>query len=111
MENTEKSDASWWATWNSSVNIDQKRDALRFLAKFVPYVIEIMMDNSQVMWGSASVTLPSIDHISREFRRRNLTPVIHGAGQEEEVRGGTVAAPLIIGFGTAAHTRYQVMDS
>ena len=28
-------------------------------------------------------------------------PVIHGAGQEEGVRGGTVAAPLIIGFGKA----------
>lgn len=42
------------ATWNSSVNIDQKRDAVKFLAKFVPFVIEIMMDNANVLWGSAS---------------------------------------------------------
>ncbi|EWH09384.1 class V aminotransferase [Catenovulum agarivorans DS-2] len=37
----------------------------------------------------------------RDLRHRELTPVIHGAGQEGSVRGGTVAAPLIIGFGKA----------
>ncbi|WP_409439574.1 cysteine desulfurase family protein [Psychromonas sp. GE-S-Ul-11] len=37
----------------------------------------------------------------RDLRHKHLTPVIHGAGQEEGLRGGTVAAPLIIGFGEA----------
>ncbi|KAF7762842.1 hypothetical protein PUND_b0133 [Pseudoalteromonas undina] len=37
----------------------------------------------------------------RDLRKRNLLPVIHGAGQEEGLRGGTVATPLIIGFGKA----------
>jgi cysteine desulfurase len=37
----------------------------------------------------------------RDLRKKQLLPVIHGAGQEEGLRGGTVAAPLIIGFGTA----------
>lgn len=37
----------------------------------------------------------------RDLRHRQLAPVIHGAGQEEGVRGGTVAAPLILGFGKA----------
>ena len=37
----------------------------------------------------------------RDLRKRNLLPVIHGAGQEDGLRGGTVAAPLIIGFGKA----------
>jgi cysteine desulfurase len=37
----------------------------------------------------------------RDLRKKKLQPVIHGAGQEEGVRGGTVAAPLIIGFGAA----------
>lgn len=37
----------------------------------------------------------------RDLRHRELAPVIHGAGQEEGVRGGTVAAPLIFGFGKA----------
>lgn len=37
----------------------------------------------------------------RDLRHRELTPVIHGAGQEEGIRGGTVAAPLIVGFGKA----------
>jgi cysteine desulfurase len=37
----------------------------------------------------------------RDLRKRNVLPVIHGAGQEQGIRGGTVAAPLILGFGTA----------
>jgi len=42
------------ATWNSSVNVDQKRDAVNFLGKFVPVIIEIMMDNANELWGSAN---------------------------------------------------------
>ena len=37
----------------------------------------------------------------REQRRRNIEPVIHGAGQEEGLRGGTLPAPLIGSFGKA----------
>lgn len=37
----------------------------------------------------------------RDLRKKHLVPVIHGAGQEDGLRGGTVAAPLIIGFGAA----------
>jgi len=37
----------------------------------------------------------------RDLRERQLEPIIHGAGQEQGVRGGTVAAPLILGFGSA----------
>ena len=37
----------------------------------------------------------------RDLRKRHLMPVIHGAGQEDGLRGGTVAAPLILGFGEA----------
>lgn len=37
----------------------------------------------------------------RDLRKRPLVPVIHGAGQEEGLRGGTVAAPLIKAFGVA----------
>ena len=37
----------------------------------------------------------------RDLRKKHLMPVIHGAGQEDGLRGGTVAAPLILGFGTA----------
>ncbi|TWX72202.1 cysteine desulfurase family protein [Colwellia sp. C1TZA3] len=37
----------------------------------------------------------------RDLRKKHLIPVIHGAGQEDGLRGGTVAAPLIIGFGKA----------
>ena len=41
------------ATWNSSVNRDQMRDAVAFLSKFVPSIIEIMMNNHQELWGDA----------------------------------------------------------
>lgn len=37
----------------------------------------------------------------RDLRDKQLVPVIHGAGQEQGVRGGTVAAPLIMGFASA----------
>lgn len=42
------------ATWNSGVNRDQMRDAVTFLSKFVPFIIEIMMDNPNEIWGEAT---------------------------------------------------------
>ena len=39
------------STWNSAVNRDQLRDAVAFLSKFVPFIIEIMMDNANQVWG------------------------------------------------------------
>lgn len=36
-------------------------------------------------------------------RQAPLTPVIHGGGQERDVRSGTIDAPAIVGFGVAAH--------
>jgi hypothetical protein len=39
------------ATWNSAVNRDQMRDAVSFLSKFVPFIIKIMMDNANSVWG------------------------------------------------------------
>ena len=37
----------------------------------------------------------------RDLRNRQLLPILHGAGQEDGLRGGTVATPLILGFGSA----------
>ncbi len=39
------------ATWNSAVNREQMRDASNFLGKLIPIIIEIMMDNSNMLWG------------------------------------------------------------
>ncbi|MCZ2723596.1 cysteine desulfurase family protein [Marinomonas sp. 15G1-11] len=47
----------------------------------------------------------------RDLRKRDLVPVIHGAGQEQGVRGGTVATPLIIGFGVAMSTFHKSYQS
>lgn len=37
----------------------------------------------------------------RDLRTLDIEPVIHGAGQEYGMRGGTLATPLILGFGAA----------
>lgn len=37
----------------------------------------------------------------RDLRDKELLPIIHGAGQEFGVRGGTLATPLIVGFSKA----------
>ena len=47
----------------------------------------------------------------RDLRKRKVEPVIHGAGQEQCVRGGTVAAPLIIGFGAALEAFDEVFKT
>ena len=41
------------ATWDSSANREQMRDACRFLGDFVPVVIELMLDNPNALWGDA----------------------------------------------------------
>ncbi|MBI56345.1 cysteine desulfurase family protein [Alteromonas oceani] len=40
----------------------------------------------------------------REARNKNIVPVIHGAGQEMGLRGGTLPSPLIVSFGKALST-------
>ena len=37
----------------------------------------------------------------RDLRSKSLLPIIHGAGQESGLRGGTLATPLILGFSKA----------
>lgn len=37
----------------------------------------------------------------RDLRETKIHPIIHGAGQEYGLRGGTLATPLILGFGAA----------
>lgn len=41
------------ATWNSSANRNQLRDATAILGDLVPVQIEIMMDNNDAYWGEA----------------------------------------------------------
>ena len=41
------------ATWDGAVNREQIRDCARLLGKFVPLVIELMMDNPATLWGDA----------------------------------------------------------
>lgn len=41
----------------------------------------------------------------RDLRETRMQPVIHGAGQEYGLRGGTLATPLILGFGSAVEDK------
>lgn len=41
------------ATYNSSANRDQMRDATSILGEVVPNIIEIMLDNANAYWGEA----------------------------------------------------------
>ncbi len=41
------------STYNSSTNREQMRDAVAFLSKFVPIIINTMLDNGKEVWGDA----------------------------------------------------------
>ncbi len=41
----------------------------------------------------------------RDLRETRIQPVIHGAGQEYGLRGGTLPTPLILGFGAAVEDK------
>lgn len=45
------------ATWRSSANREQLRDAVNFLSKLVPIIIDTMMDNPNTLWGDACYPL------------------------------------------------------
>ncbi|MDO8863973.1 hypothetical protein Q6D67_19995 [Haliea sp. E1-2-M8] len=39
--------------WALMVNRDQPRDCFAFLGKLVPFVVQLMLDNRNVLWGGA----------------------------------------------------------
>lgn len=41
------------ATWNSSVNRDQVRDASQIMSNIVPVIIRLMMEHPDELWGDA----------------------------------------------------------
>jgi len=50
------------ATWASKVNREQLRDSTHLLAKLVPVIIALMMDNPDAIWGEA--VYPVVDGAS-----------------------------------------------
>ncbi|WP_350354800.1 HEPN domain-containing protein [Shewanella psychrotolerans] len=45
--------------WNSTANREQIRDGVAFLSKLVPIIINVMMDNTETLWGDANYPLIS----------------------------------------------------
>jgi len=45
------------ATWNSTANREQLKDAVQFLSQLVPFIIDIMIDNPKALWGDAHYPL------------------------------------------------------
>ena len=42
------------ATCGSQINREQLRDCVAFLGKLVPFIIQLMMDNPNTLWGDAA---------------------------------------------------------
>jgi hypothetical protein len=47
------------ATWGGGLNRGQMRDCLRFMQRFVPIVIDVLMDAPDAAWGP--VAFPVVD--------------------------------------------------
>jgi hypothetical protein len=45
------------ATWNSTANRSQLRDAVAIMSTLVPYLIDLMMDHPDQLWGDANYPL------------------------------------------------------
>ena len=56
--------------------------------------IDLMSVSAHKMYGPKGIGALYI----RNIRETRITPVIHGAGQELSLRGGTLATPSIVGF-------------
>lgn len=48
------------ATWQSSANRNQIRDGVALLSKFIPIIINIMMDHPKELWGDANYPVVTI---------------------------------------------------
>ncbi|WP_257279603.1 cysteine desulfurase family protein [Endozoicomonas sp. ISHI1] len=59
--------------------------------------IDLMSVSGHKIYGPKGVGALYI----RNVREAKITPVIHGAGQELGLRGGTMATPLIVGFSSS----------
>ena len=67
--------------------------------------IDIATCSSHKMYGPKGVGAL----IASRDIRRNLTPLIHGGGQEKGLRSGTQNVPGIVGFGKACAVSYQIV--
>ena len=67
--------------------------------------IDIATCSSHKMYGPKGVGAL----IASRDIRRNLTPLIHGGGQEKGLRSGTQNVPGIVGFGKACAVSYKIV--
>ena len=68
--------------------------------------IDLLSCTAHLMYGPKGV---GALYVRRKNPRVRITPIIHGGGHERGMRSGTLAVPLIVGFGTAAEICGEVM--
>lgn len=69
--------------------------------------IDLMAFSSHKIYGPKGV---GALYIKRKNRRIQLEPLVHGGGQENQLRAGTLNVPGIVGFGAAAIKAQELMN-
>ena len=70
--------------------------------------IDLLSASSHKIYGPKGI---GVLYIKNKVPKLRLLPIIHGGGQEENFRGGTLPTPLIVGFGKACELAMERMKS
>jgi cysteine desulfurase len=70
--------------------------------------IDLMAFSAHKMYGPKGV---GALYMKRKNRRIQLEPLLHGGGQENHLRAGTLNVPGIVGFGSAALKAEKLMEA
>ncbi len=94
-------------------NVYLHTDAAQVFGKALPALrnprIDLISASGHKLYAPKGVGILVVRR--RRYQRPPLDPILLGGGQERGLRGGTVAAPLAIGFGLAAQLALDEIDS
>lgn len=91
---------------NALFHSDAAQAPLTFSIDVIDLGIDLLSLSSHKVYGPKGI---GSLFVKRNIQK-NITPLIHGGGQENGLRGGTLPAPLCVGFGAAmswASKHYQ----
>lgn len=70
--------------------------------------IDLMAFSAHKMYGPKGI---GALYIKKKNKRIQLEPILHGGGQENHLRAGTLNVPAIVGFGAAAQLAKELIPS